>query len=1064
MQTHLFKIRFLFSLLILNILCLGYISAQSGNPNTERLDQINNLERDAAEAGKTWSEESITRSIRLYIAAAKQWENIDNLSKASFCLRQAAIVAINTVHKNEAVNYLYQALRLDKKSNKDKIKTLCLLSGAYLRLGDIKKSENYVDLASQLLSVIDDVEARAFVYSALAQIAAEKNDNNNAIKYYEKAFALWQKVDGTTKEQAQALLDLSFAYMEIDEPFKGLKKAEESLKKWQEIDNKRGEAMTLIAIGQLHFKMDENQVALEALKKAEAIYPPNVDLLQKAVLYTSLGAIYEAYELWELSLVYRQKAFELYRLENYLFAQLATYPSLGKASQKLGNKVIAEQYFSAGLSLSHKLKNKLFESVIYEEIGNMYFDASDEESAERFYIKALEGVKQLGYKRMEALINGNLGKISAQQGDVASAYRYFNEALMINRIIKSKFAEADILYNLAKLDESKGYTESAIKQIKDSIAITESLYSNVSNNNLSSNYFSSVYERYELYINLLMEMDKQLPGENYALEAFQISERSRARSMLETLHFSKANLANDASAETLDRENEIHQILNSKADKLTDLLSRNNQGKETDIEKLEGEISELEHELEDIKAELEQKNPLYSELKNSQKFDIKEFQNRILDDNTLFLEFSFGEDKSYLWTVERNQINYYILRSRREIEGRIQNLRSLISAREIHDGESTEDYQNRIAAAEQTYWKEAQVLSDQLFGQIGDQIRARKRLVIVADGKLHYFPVSALPLPGANDNSPLILTNEIIFEPSASVLTFIEKREKKTSASRKDLLVFSDAVFSSDDPRLGAEFQGNISFNGDALSSGTLRSIESFNKLPRLAASKEEGEAIASIIAGSTVFSGFSANRREFLKPDISDYRIIHLATHGLIDEKHPELSGLLLSRFDEKRQKIDEFVRLQDINRLNLTADLVVLSACETGIGKEMKGQGLKSLTNAFLQAGAKSVVSSLWKVDDYAALELMKNFYGSLASEQVTASEALQKAQIKMWQNPRYQSPFFWASFTVQGDYRQLPQFTGSSHYPVYLWIMPVMLLTIILLVVYQLKRKNKILAIQP
>jgi CHAT domain-containing protein len=173
------------------------------------------------------------------------------------------------------------------------------------------------------------------------------------------------------------------------------------------------------------------------------------------------------------------------------------------------------------------------------------------------------------------------------------------------------------------------------------------------------------------------------------------------------------------------------------------------------------------------------------------------------------------------------------------------------------------------------------------------------------------------------------------------------------------------------------------------------------------------------------------------LTPEISDYRVIHFATHGWIDEERPGLSGIIMSRFDENGRQLDEFVRLQDIYGLRLSADLVVLSACKTGVGKELRGEGLISLTNGFMQSGAGSVLSSLWKVDDNATLRLMTDFYASLVNENISASAALRKAQIKMWSDPQYHSPFYWAAFTIQGDYRPIPQLAPGSPDNAYLWI---------------------------
>lgn len=261
-----------------------------------------------------------------------------------------------------------------------------------------------------------------------------------------------------------------------------------------------------------------------------------------------------------------------------------------------------------------------------------------------------------------------------------------------------------------------------------------------------------------------------------------------------------------------------------------------------------------------------------------------------------------------------------------------------------------------------------------------------------------------------------------------------------TAATSKDLIVFSDPIFSKEDERLLSKNKSAIDAYGVMASLGNFRVAEKLNSLSRLKASGQEADSIAGIVgtSDSTFVSGFAANREFVLNDGTSDYKIIHFATHGLLNEEHPELSGIVLSRYDEKGNNQEGLIRLQDIYNLNLSADLVVLSACNTGIGKEIKGEGLISLNNAFLQVGAKSVVSSLWKVDDYAAQELMKNFYQELSSGEISTSEALRRAQIKMLRNSQYKSPFYWAAFTIKGDFQTTPKFSRNSASWIYLFLL--------------------------
>jgi CHAT domain-containing protein len=202
--------------------------------------------------------------------------------------------------------------------------------------------------------------------------------------------------------------------------------------------------------------------------------------------------------------------------------------------------------------------------------------------------------------------------------------------------------------------------------------------------------------------------------------------------------------------------------------------------------------------------------------------------------------------------------------------------------------------------------------------------------------------------------------------------------------------------------------------------------------IPRLLASRDEADAIMSVTPWRSGFQAmdFDASRATVMKTDLSDYRVVHFATHGLLNNEHPELSGVVLSLFDRKGQQQDGFLRLHDIYNLKLPVDLVVLSACNTGLGRDVKGEGLIGLTRGFMYAGASSVVASLWKVDDEATAELMRLFYGYMLRDGLSPAAALRKAQVTMSRQKRWQSPYFWAGFVIQGQYLQPAR---SNRFPI-------------------------------
>lgn len=190
----------------------------------------------------------------------------------------------------------------------------------------------------------------------------------------------------------------------------------------------------------------------------------------------------------------------------------------------------------------------------------------------------------------------------------------------------------------------------------------------------------------------------------------------------------------------------------------------------------------------------------------------------------------------------------------------------------------------------------------------------------------------------------------------------------------------------------------------------------------RLGASRQEAEALVGLAPAGEVRAmlGFAASRQTVLSGELGPYRILHFATHGLIDPRHPELSGLVLSQLDSAGRPVEGFLRLADVYDLDLRADLVVLSGCQTALGKEVRGEGLMGMTRGFLYAGVPRVVGSLWRVEDRASVKLMSRFYRALWQEKRSPAAALREAQLALRQERRYRDPHSWAAFVLQGEWR--------------------------------------------
>jgi len=390
------------------------------------------------------------------------------------------------------------------------------------------------------------------------------------------------------------------------------------------------------------------------------------------------------------------------------------------------------------------------------------------------------------------------------------------------------------------------------------------------------------------------------------------------------------------------------------------------------------------------------------------------------------LEYALGDERSYVWMVASGSVATYELSSRRDIEQAARKLYSNFVAYQLVAGESPQDRTERQKKADQSLPVDTESLSKLVLGPLAGKL-GNKRLVIISDGALQYIPFAALHDPDSRPGAPQYLNakHEIVTQPSASTLGLLLREAKQRTAASDSVAVFADPVFEVDDPRVK-----RASYESTPESSESLRVKQALRdigisadgvQIPRLIASSDEADAIINSAPWGTGLKaiGFDANRGRALGAELGRYRIVHFATHGMINDDHPELSGIVLSLFDQQGRSQDGFLRLHDIYNLHLPADLVVLSACSTGLGKDLRGEGLIGLTRGFMYAGASGVVASLWKVDDRATAELMKLFYEGLFKKGLPPAAALRDAQLHMSEQKAWQSPYYWAGFIIQGRY---------------------------------------------
>jgi CHAT domain-containing protein len=395
--------------------------------------------------------------------------------------------------------------------------------------------------------------------------------------------------------------------------------------------------------------------------------------------------------------------------------------------------------------------------------------------------------------------------------------------------------------------------------------------------------------------------------------------------------------------------------------------------------------------------------------------------------DTLLLEYMLGEEGSILWAVTRDSMDSYDLPCRSKIEQASQRVIDLLTARLPRESETNREAFERALKTKAQLPAAMEELSRMILGPVMGKLH-RQRLLIVADGTLHFLPFAVLP---KRKTALLLQDHEIVYLQSASVLEMIRRRESQRGPGPKLLALFADPVFERDDPRFQVKQTETAGVSKVPAREITRSAVPSESLSSRLAAlrrlrfARQEADAIwASLTdeekASSRAAFGFEADQAAALGPELAQYQYLHFATHGILDNEHPDLSGIALSLLNRQGQAQDGFLRLIEIYNLKLNAELVTLSACETGLGKQINGEGIINLTRGFLYAGASRVLVSLWKVDDRASARLMGRVYAGIFREKLSPAAALRNAQLSLRQDPVMKDPFFWAAFVLHGEPR--------------------------------------------
>jgi CHAT domain-containing protein/predicted negative regulator of RcsB-dependent stress response len=963
---------------------------------------------------KAAAEQAIAR----YEAAASAWASRRDLRQAARASQRAGMTHTQLGRLQPALR-AYQAALVTAKASGDAGLESELLSDVgiaqslvALREADFEEAQRHCDAALAMARLAGGGRAEARARMCLGEAAYNRGQRVQALDFYTQALATSERI-GDARGTAEALLARASVFSDQNDFERARPDLATARQSWTAAGDIRGAAITLVAASKLRERHGEYQDALRGLHEALETLRRMGDQVWEGATLSAIGSVYMRAGEPTNALDYWERALERFSAAGLSPFSVDLLRSLGEAYLASGDDRRALERFERALTLGEQLGDAHWQAYSLWNIGSVYLYRGDYARAVTYLERSLAIQERIRDPRTQANTRTSLGEAWRLQGESARARASFAAAVDISRSADDRLGEAAGLDGLARVLAGTGDLDAARQSVERALTLAESLRAELGGRDLRRSYSASVYRYHETHLDVLMQLHRARPGRGFAAAAFSAAERARARSLLEGLSAAGVDLRSDVSPELLAREETLKKEFDAWAARQRQSLDE--PARQSPASRLADEYRDLERRYGTLAAEIERASPRYAAIARPQPLTLRQVQEEVLDAETVLLLYALGESRGYLWAVSKTAWSVHDLPARASLSQESRQLHERLTARLALSG-TLDERRRQADESDFLFWEQARHLSDVLLGPVAGFIRG-KRIVIVADGALQYVPFAALPEPaGASEPVPLVVNHEIISLPSASVMAVLRRETSGRALPPKSVAVLADPVFEADDPRLRAALRAA------GRPAAAPRPAAPRLRLARLAATREESAAILSAAPGGTSISrlGFDANRSVALSGELARYRTVHFATHGVFDNEDPGMSGIMLSMFDGQGRPQDGFVRLHDIYRLRLPAELVVLSACSSALGRQVSGEGLVGIVRGFMYGGAKRVVASLWKVDDEATGELMRRFYAGMLQRGLTPAAALRAAQLEVRQQSRWVSPFYWAAFSLQGEWR--------------------------------------------
>jgi CHAT domain-containing protein/tetratricopeptide (TPR) repeat protein len=913
-------------------------------------------------------------------------------------LTEIADIEFYQTNYEESLKLAQKALAIHeaKKNQKGIADSLRIIGMTYQFQGDYEKALEYLERSLTVATENGDKRGIAKSLRGIGGVHWRKSNLSLALELYEKALPMAEETrDPDT--QARLLGNIGLVVWNQGDFAKALDYYQRSLKIAEDTGIQQIAALNLFNMGLLYLNQGDLTKSHDSLQKSLELSRQLGDKGLESVCIHGLGEVNRYVGNFVLAKEYFEKSLRLAQQTGEKRAQAYALEDIGMIDMETHNYSSALQYFQKSLTLFQELQEQRKIADSFVNIGEIHSRRGDQMRALEYYSKALSIHDSLGHKPGLANTYHMMGEAHYKKGDMLEAESDLQKAINIANDMGHSHTQWQSLYAMGLVLRDTGKTGEGLQALKEAINTVEKMRSELQSGEEKTAFLEEKVNLYQDTVGLL------LASGNVA-DAFEYVQKSKARGFLDML--AEARIDPDINLQSEYREkkrNLVKELVD--ADKNIQDERDQDSVDQAKLQRLQTKMDQLEVAYSDLILEIRKVNPRYADVRYPEPSKLAEAR-ALLDDDSVLLEYLVGNQGSFLFAITTDGVKTFNLPKEERLTQQIKQIREAILKPEAEYQLTDQSHSKYVKLSRSLYLNLIEPAASVLAG--------KKRIVIAPDGALNYLPFEALLTRGTKTEAidfsklPYLAKEfEIQYVPSASVLASIMKTDRNIpEEGQKALIAFADPLLRNPPGSKGKAAGSNPAVRGWV---GTLSPIPN---------ARTEVERIARLFPKDdvTVLTGSDASERNLKRMDLQKFRKLHFASHGLIDEEKPEYSALLLT--GESHGGEDGYLTMREVFDLKLNADLVVLSACKTGLGKEIRGEGVTGISRAFLCAGTPSVLVTLWDVYDRSTADLMTSFYRAHETRGMNKAAALKEAQVEMIRSKKYSHPYYWAPFVLIGN----------------------------------------------